>query len=108
MNVLTDDLFILASREKLLYPYRNGSISTEDLWDLSIEALDEIFKALNYKYKEESNQESLLADKPAVDPLMEARIAIIRYIVDVKQREAKPKGLWARFWNMLFPKRKKN
>ena len=86
----TNDLFVLASRKKFRYPYK-GSISTEDLWDLSVNALDEIFKSLNSEYKKEADLESLLTEKPAANALLEAKISIIRYIVKVKQQEAADK-----------------
>ena len=56
-----------ATRKKLRFSYK-GSISTEDLWDLSLEELDRIFKGLNAKVKQ-SQEESLLEKKEKSEKL---------------------------------------
>lgn len=82
----TINLFELATRMKLRFPFR-GTITVEDLWDLSLKNLDLVFKALNAEAKQ-ANEESLLATKSDEDVILEAKIAIVRHIVDVKQTEA--------------------
>ena len=79
------EMFERAVREKYRYPYK-GSISTEDLWDLSVTALDGIFKELNSQLKE-SQGESLLSVKSSKSNVLEAKIEIIKYIVTVKLAE---------------------
>ena len=49
--------------------------------------MDAIFKALNAQVKQ-SKEESLLAVKSEEDTVLENKIAIVRYIVSVKQAEA--------------------
>ena len=49
------NLFEVAVREKYRFPY-NGMISTEDLWDLSVNALDSIFKTLNKDKKKQKKK----------------------------------------------------
>ena len=83
-------LFVLATRCKFRVPFK-GQISVEDLWDLSVKNLDTIFKALNTEAKQ-AKEESLLATKSAADAELEAKIEIIKYIVAVKQEEAKQKA----------------
>lgn len=76
-------LFVIASRMKYRYPYK-GLISTEDLWDLSPQDLDSIFKTLNSQLKA-LGEESLLAeaeDKGA--GVLRNKIDIIKYILREK------------------------
>ena len=79
------NLFEIAVREKYRYNYR-GKISTEDLWDLPVEALDQIFKSLNEAVRK-TEEESLLAERPKEDEVLRNKIAIIRYIVAYKLAE---------------------
>lgn len=81
-----DKLFELAARKKFRFPYR-GMATTEDLWDLSIQELDTVFKALNAQAKQAA-EESLLDTKSQEDMVLEAKISIVRYIVGVKQAES--------------------
>lgn len=80
-----DNMFELASRNKVRFPYK-GQISVEDLWDLSVEALDSIYKTLNVKVKQ-SNEESLLAKPTKQDAETTMQIEIVKRIVAVKQEE---------------------
>lgn len=80
-----NDLFIKATRKKMRFPYR-GLISVEDLWDLSVRHLDEIYKTLNAKVRK-SSEESLLDMKTEEDDDLNTQIEIIKYIVSVKLEE---------------------
>jgi hypothetical protein len=80
-----EDMFVLASRMKLRFPYK-GIVSVEDLWDLPVQELDRIFKALNAKLKTEK-EDSLLGPKEKSATDLELQVAIIRYIVGVKLNE---------------------
>jgi len=79
-------MFEIAVRNKFRFPFR-GAISTEDLWDLSVQQLDEIFKALKSQEKK-AQEESLLNVRTPEDTVLETKIEIIRYIVGVKLEEA--------------------
>ena len=81
----TINLFEMATRKKFRFPFK-GMISVEDLWDLSVKNLDTVFKALNAEAKQ-ANEESLLAVKSDEDTILDAKIAIIKHIVAVKQAE---------------------
>lgn len=83
----TNELFITATRKKYRFPFK-GAATVEDLWDLSLRDLDTIFKALNAQVKK-SNEESLLATKSQEDSILDAKIAIVKHIFQVKQDEAK-------------------
>ena len=80
---MENNLFIIATRNKYRYPYK-GLISTEDLWELSLQGLDSIFKTLNSQLKE-LGEESLLVeveDKGA--EVLRNKIDIIKYVLRVK------------------------
>lgn len=81
-----NNMFEVAVRNKFRFPFR-GLVSTEDLWDLSVQQLDEIFKALKSQEKK-AQEESLLNARTPEDTVLEAKIGIIRHIVSVKLEEA--------------------
>lgn len=77
------NLFVIATREKYRYPYK-GLISTEDLWTLSPQDLDLVFKALNSQLKA-LGEESLLVDVENKETtVLRNKIDIIKYILRVK------------------------
>jgi hypothetical protein len=80
------NIFEKATKEKFRYEFK-GLISTEDLWDLSVEDLDTIFKYLNAQ-KRQISEESLLDKETKADTLLNTKIKIIKYIVDEKLKEA--------------------
>ena len=84
-----NELFIMATRKKFRFPFK-GMISVEDLWDLTVQSLDNVFKALNAEVKQ-VREESLLATKSAEDDELDAKIEIVKYIVSVKLDEADKK-----------------
>lgn len=81
-----EKMFELATRKKYRFSYK-GLINVEDLWELSVQSLDAIFKDLNSQLKQ-SAEESLLQVKTAADKETEVKIEIIKYIVKTKQDEA--------------------
>lgn len=79
-------LFVFASRMKYRYPFK-GLISTEDLWDLSLQDLDSIFKTLNSQLKA-LGEESLLDDAEDNGAgVLRNKIDIIKYILHAKLEE---------------------
>ena len=84
-----EEMFILATRNKFRFPFR-GLISVEDLWDLSVENLDTIFKTLNSQIKQ-VKEESLLNTKSEEDEVLDLQIEIVKYIVHVKLDEKRAK-----------------
>ncbi len=80
------NIFEFATRNKLRFPFK-GNISVEDLWDLSLTNLDEVFRALNAKVKK-VNEESLLASKSKEDEVLDIQIEIVKYIFLTKKEEA--------------------
>lgn len=87
-----EKMFELATRSKFRFPYK-GQISVEDMWDLSLLALDSVFKALNSQMRQ-VKEESLLSTKSKADEVLELQIEIVKYIVSVKlaEKEAREKA----------------
>lgn len=78
-------LFETATRKKFRFPYR-GQISTEDLWDLPVSKLDEIYKTLNREMRDNC-EESLLNTPSNENKDLAMKIEIIRHIVNFKKEE---------------------
>lgn len=86
MNIRTENIFEMATRNKYRFPYK-GMISVEDLWDLNQTQLDSIYKALNKEVK--ANQEdSLMFSQTQTDLDLQAKIEIVRYIYATKEQDA--------------------
>ena len=82
---MSKNMFEVATRTKMRFPFK-GMISVEDLWDLSVQNLDKVFKALNSQRKE-AQEESLLNVKSSEDEVLDTQIEIVKYIVNVKLEE---------------------
>lgn len=85
MTNTTDKLFEVATRTKMLFPFR-GMISVIDLWDLTPTQLDMVFKTLNSELKQVS-EESLTKVKTTKDKELELKVEIVKYIYTVKVSE---------------------
>lgn len=73
------DLFKVAVKKKYRFNYK-GVLTVEDLWDLSVEDLDKIYKNLKSKLKDAS-EESLLNTVSKEDKELNNKIEIIKVIV---------------------------
>ena len=82
----TNKMFEVAVRNKFRFPFK-GAISVEDLWDLSVQQLDGIFKTLKSQ-EQKAQEESLLETRTPEDEVLKIKIEIIRHIVTVKLDEA--------------------
>lgn len=83
-----NSIFEFATRNKLRFPYK-GSISVEDLWDLSQKQLNEVYKILKKELKLVSEEESLMSlgkDDPYIE--LNIKIEIVKHIFNVKKVEA--------------------
>lgn len=81
----TTNIFEYATRNKIRFPFK-GMISVEDLWDLSLQNLDSVYKTLN-KQAKDSEEESLLATPTKANKELETQIDIVKHIVAVKVTE---------------------
>lgn len=86
-------MFETATRKKYRFPFR-GLISTEDLWDLSLEQLDTVFKTLNKQVKTE--EETSLMTQSATDETTANMIEIVKHVFTTKQEEANERRLAAK------------
>lgn len=84
-----EKMFEMAIRNKFRFPFK-GLVSSEDLYDLSVENLDIIFKSLNSEIKK-AKEESLLDVKTNEDKILQAKIEIVKYIVSIKLEEKRIK-----------------
>ena len=83
------ELFIEATKKNYQFPFR-GMINVIDLWELSVQNLDLVFKSLNADYKK-SEEESLLSVQTKESEELSEKIEIVRYIVNEKLAEKKAK-----------------
>lgn len=81
----TENLFEIATRNKMRFPSTKGELSVEDLWDLSDKDLDVVYK--NLKDQEVKSSEESLLDDANVDPKLTAAIGIVEYIFTTKRNE---------------------
>lgn len=83
------ELFIEATKKNYQFPFR-GMINIIDLWELSVQNLDLVFKSLNADYKK-SEEESLLSVQTKESEELSEKIEIVKYIVNEKLAEKKAK-----------------
>lgn len=79
------NIFEFAVRNKVRFPFK-GLISVEDLYDLSLENLDKVYKALNTQVKQQE-EESLLTTKSKEDVVLDTQIKIVKHIFETKTKE---------------------
>jgi len=86
-------MFETAIRNKYRFPSTVGMIGVEDLWDLSIEQLDNVYKSLKFELKEVT-EDSLLITINEVDKEVQSKIDIVMYIFNTKlaEKEARVKS----------------
>jgi len=80
-----ENMFEFAIKNKLRFAFK-GMVSVEDLYDLTVQSLDSIFKSLNAQVKQ-VKEESLLNTKNQADKVLETQIEIVKYIVKGKLEE---------------------
>lgn len=73
------DLFKVATKKKYRFNFK-GVLTVEDLWDLTVEDLDKIYKGLKSKLKDAA-EESLLNTVSKEDKELNNKIEIVKIIV---------------------------
>ncbi len=91
---MSENIFEKATRLNVRFEYK-GLIGLEDLWDLSLEALDSIYTKLMASAKR-SNEEGLLKTRKAEDKLTDLKIEIVKHVFEVKQEEDSNRKLLAK------------
>lgn len=79
--------FKLASQQKLRFQTNRGSLSTEQLWDLSLEELDALAVSLETEHKE-SGKKSFLVTKSVKDKTAKLRFDVVLDVLTTKVEEA--------------------
>lgn len=79
--MITKNIFEIASERKFRFPY-NGSISVEDLFDLTKAQLNSIYQTLNSLVK--SKETTLLDVTTSEDKDLSIKIEIVKYIFNKK------------------------
>lgn len=86
------NIFEQASRKRLRFNSAKGTLSVEDLWELSLESLDTIGRAVNKQIKD-SDEESFIIKKTPANTTLHLQLDIIKRVIEVKQEEADKKKL---------------
>lgn len=81
------NIFERATRKKLRFVTVQGSLSTEQMWDLTLEQLNTVAVSLNKKIKE-SGEESFISSEVKVDADLQLSFDIVKHIIDIKLKEA--------------------
>lgn len=92
MNV--ENIFEYAVENKLRFNYK-GSITVEDLYDLSVDDLDSIYKSLRREAKR-AEEESLLDTKTNEDISLGVKIEIVKAIVSKKLAQVEARKVAAK------------
>ena len=79
-------MFEKASRSKLRFSTSRGLLSAEDLWDLPLQALNTIAKAIN-KLVKSIGEDSFIEEKSSEDTVLDLQFELVKYIIKVKLNE---------------------
>lgn len=80
------DLFETASRLKIRFETKRGVLTAEDLWDLSMNEIDTLFKSLR-KQQRNTLEESLLETLSQEDQILGIKIDLVRHVFETKKIE---------------------
>lgn len=83
-------MFEKASILRLRYKVNNGTVSTEDLWDLSLENLNTLAKSLNKQIKD-AGEENFIEVKSKANTALDLSFEIVKHIISVKLAEQEKK-----------------
>lgn len=89
------ELFAIASRSKLRFDTAQGSLGTEDLWDLPLQtsrpnraSLDNIAIGLN-KLLQDAGTTSFVDESPIGNNDLKTKFDIVLYVISVRKEESK-------------------
>lgn len=81
-------MFDKATRLKLRFESNKGLLSVEQVWDLSLNSLNEMAKDLSRQVKAaETGEEDFIGTKSNVDSELQLRFDIVKHIIGVKLKE---------------------
>lgn len=80
------NLFQIASKKKFRYPTRRGEVSTEDLWDLSLEDLNNVAVSLHRSVQASAGEISFITPKTpkqkSDEKLSELRLELVKAVIE--------------------------
>ena len=82
---MSENIFEKGLRLKVRFEYK-GSIGVEDLWDLSLEALNSIYKNLSVQARQ-ANEDGLLNVRKSEDEILSLKIDIVKSVFETKKAE---------------------
>lgn len=88
------NIFEHASRQKYRYATTRGNVTTEDLWDLSLEDLDTVAKGLNKQVKA-SSEESFIKKQNTGNRKLSTQLEVVVSIINTKLAEEEKRKLAA-------------
>lgn len=88
------DIFAKATKNKIRFEGFKGILSAEDLWDLSVQQLDRIYKLLAAEARREQ-EDSLLNQPTKANETLALKIEVVKFIVAFKLEEAEAKKVAA-------------
>lgn len=83
-----ENIFEQATRAGLTFEYK-GTISTEDLWHLGLEALNSIYKNLESSVKQ--SEGGLLRTRNTKDKELELKMQVVQHVFETVQAELEEK-----------------
>jgi hypothetical protein len=92
----TNSLFASATRRKLRFDTLKGNFSVEEAWDLNLTQLDQAAQLINSRLEARGATKSFLAKGDAKADAArkddETRLAILVFIIETKEAEAREKA----------------
>jgi len=83
---MSENIFEKANRLKLRFEHK-GQLSAEDLWDLTLEELSNMYSKIKKEVR--NSEDSLLTSrKTKAEKEAELKLEIVKYVFDEKQVEA--------------------
>ena len=82
------DNFKLASKQKLRFKTNKGLLSTEQLWDLSLEDLNDLAVSLDAENAKEANKKSFLVKTSTKDKATKLSFDVALDVLNTKIEEA--------------------
>lgn len=89
-----ENIFEYATRNKLRFDSSVGGLTVEDLWDLTLTStrkvatLDNVAREINRQLKAETEESFVVKTANAKKRLLETKLEIVKYIIQVKMDEA--------------------
>lgn len=81
---MSDNLFFTAALKKYLYPSTKGQITTQDLFDLTLQGLNTTAKTLNAEIKNEE-EEDFINERTVQSTDIRNKLEIVKTVIQYKK-----------------------